>query len=385
MTIPPSDQHGFWVNHNGTPKLIHAAWVNHAGITKAAKEVWINNAGTPTRVFPPRAYVVELVPVGSRLGVLGLTTVDTTNTTITTSSADGLANIGNWNGVWGGVQQGGNKLVTFAFRRWDKYDANGHYNFSTANKVRRTTATGAVVGQGHGGLWKTLLQTSPHDPNDNRTHSPFVVIEPGSKLLCIRLGSAKTYSQGSGEAASGPMGTVTIVSGNATYFGSPTTTTVSFGSNASTDVPSSQDQPIGLIVDCASNASNVRYGIIASKGSHGKFGVSTSNSYALASLNNGTWMTNKNYGSTPTSTFYAYDALTSPLTISASLGEALPALSAANTSNIGSGHVGWKYLTIDSDDSAASTGTSYYNFNMTNANFTADRSLGSTLFLVIPP
>lgn len=385
MTIPNSDQHGFWVNHNGTPKLIHAAWVNNAGTPTAAKEVWINNAGTPTRVFPPRAYVVELVPIGSSVNTAYFTSVDT-NATLTVSG--GQANIGNWNAVWGGVLNSGEKQITYAFRRWDKYDANGHYDFSTANKVRRTTATGTAVGQGHGGLWKTLLQTSPYDPNDNRTHSPFVVIEPGSKILCIRLNSCKTYSTGSGEAGSGPMGTITFVSGNATYFGSPTTTTAAFGSNASTDIPTSQQAPIGLRVDSASNSSSQGFGgIVSAHGSRGRFGVSTSNTALSANtLNNGTWMTTKDYSSTPTSTLYGWNgdgALGSTTVVTPGT---LSALSAANTNTVGSGHVGWKYLTIDADDSAASTGSSFYNWMMTSASFSsANRSLGSTLFLVIPP
>lgn len=387
MTIPPSDRHGFWVNHNGTPKLIHAAWVNHAGITKAAKEVWINNAGTPTRVFPPRAYVVELVPIGNYEGGMIGTLVDTIDQLF--GPASGTTNIGNWNAIWGGVQKGGRKQITFAFRRWDKYDANGHYDFSTANKVRRTTATGAgagSVGQGHGGLWKSLLQTSPYNPNDNRTHSPFVVIEPLSKILCIRLHSCKTFSGGGGEAGSGPMGTITFVSGNDTYFGSQSITAHSFGANTGTDVPTSQEAPIGLRVDSASNSSTVGFGIVSAHGTRGGFGVSTSSTVLSANtLNNGTWMTAKNYSSTPTSTLYGYDnssTLGSTNIVSAAV---LPALSAANTNTIGSGHVGWKYITIDADDTAESAGTSYYNFMMTATNFTANLSLGSTLFLVIPP
>jgi len=63
MPIPNSDRHGLWVNNNGTSELIHAAWVNDNGTAKGAKEIWLNNSGTSTRVWPPRAYVVELVPV----------------------------------------------------------------------------------------------------------------------------------------------------------------------------------------------------------------------------------------------------------------------------------------------------------------------------------
>jgi len=384
MPIPNSDRHGLWINDgSATPKLAHAAWTNNGGMT-AAKEIWINNAGTHTRVWPPRAYVVELVPIGNYDSGMYGTLVDTPSTTFGPTS--NTTNIGNWNAIWGGVQKGGEKQTTFAFRRWDKYDATGHYDFSTANKVRRTTATGNIVGQGHGGLWKTLLQTSPYDPNDNRTHSPFVVIEPGSKILCIRFHSTKTYSTGSGEAASGPVGNVTFVTGNATYFGSQTLITHSFGANTGTDVPTSQQAPIGVGVNSASNVSAVGFGMVSAHGTAGRFGVSTSSSVLSATtLNNGTWMTAKNYSSTPTSTLYGWNTSTAVGSTNIVSAGTLPALSVANTNTIGLNHVGWKYLTIDADDSAASSGTSYYNFMMSAQNFTADRSLGSTLFLVIPP
>jgi hypothetical protein len=391
MPIPNSDRHGLWINDgSATPKLAHAAWTNNGGMT-AAKEIWINDGTvTPKKVWPPRAYVVELVLVGSYNGNTVVTLVDTTNTSATTSSTNGLANIGNWNAIWGGVQNNsGDKQLTFAFRRWDRYDANGHYDFSLPNKVRRTTATGSIVGQGHGGLWKTLLQTSPYNPNDNRTHSPFVVIEPGSKILCIRLHSTKTFSGGPGEANSGPMGTITFVSGNATYFGSPSITAQSFGVNTGTDVPSTQDQPIGLIVNSSSNQAVAGFGIVSVHGNKGGFGVSTSSTVLSANtLNNGTWMTNKNYSSTPTSTLYGYDNSTTLGSTTIVSPGTLPALTTGvggNTNSVGSGHVGWKYITIDSDDSEGADGTTWYNFMMTAQNFTANRSLGSTLFLVIPP
>ena len=386
MPILNSDRHGVWVNDgSGTPKLIHAAWTNNDGMT-AAKEIWINNAGTHTKVWPPRAYVVELVPIGNYDGGMIGTLVDTIDQSFT---AGGTTNIGNWNAIWGGVQKGGEKQTTFAFRRWDRYDAVGHYDFSLANKVRRTTATGNIVGQGHGGLWKTLLQTSPYNPNDNRTHSPFVVIEPLSKILCIRFHSTKTYSTGSGEANSGPVGNVTFVTGNDTYFGSPSITAHSFGANTGTDVPTSQQGPIGVGVNSGSNVSAVGFGMVSAHGTAGRFGVSTSSSVlSTTTLNNGTWMTAKNYSSTPTSTLYGWNSSTAIGSTNNVSAATLPALTTGvggNTNTIGSNHKGWKYLTIDADDSAASSGTSYYNFMMSAQNFTANRSLGSTLFLVIPP
>lgn len=381
MTIPPSDRHGLWVNNNGTPQLIHAAWVNDGGTAKAAKEIWLNNSGTPTRVWPPRAYVVELVPVGSYDGGMGITLVDQTTEGATTSTTNGFCNNGNWNAIWGGVRQPDLKQVTFAFRRWDKYDAVGNYDFSTANQVRRTTATGTNVGFGHGGLYKNLLQTSPYDPNDKRTHSPFVVIEPGSQILCIRLSAIKTYSSGSGEAGSGPMAAVTFVSGNDTYFGSQSVTTYSFSANTN-DVPSALAAPTGLLVAAGGNAVVSGYGIISAKGSKGKYGVNTSSTFG--GLNTGTWMSSKNYSTASlTSTLYGFEGATTYTANTVSPG-LLPALSVANTSTVGSGHVGWKYVTMDADDSAASGGTSYRNYNMLT-DYTGNRSLGSTLFLVIPP
>jgi hypothetical protein len=381
MPIPNSDRHGVWVNDgSGTPKLIHAAWTNNGGMT-AAKEIWLNNSGTSTRVWPPRAYVVELVPVGSYDGAMGITLVDQTSEGGTTPTTNGFCNNGNWNAIWGGVRQPDLKQVTFAFRRWDKYNAIGNYDFSTANAVRRTTATGTAVGFGHGGLYKKLLQTSPYDPNDKRTHSPFVVIEPGSQILCIRISGIKTYSSGSGEGGSGPFAAVTFVSGNDTYFGSQILSTYSFSANAN-DVPSAVAAPTGLLVAAGSNAVASGYGIISAKGSKGKYGVNTSSTFG--GFNTGTWMSSKNYSTASlTSTLYGFEGATTYTANTVSPG-LLPALSAANTSTVGLGHVGWKYVTIDADDSAASGGTSYRNYNM-GTDFTGDRSLGSILFLVIPP
>jgi hypothetical protein len=392
MTIPNSDRHGVRVNDgSGTPKLIHAAWVNDGTVTpKAAKEIWINNAQTLTRVWPPRAYVVELVPVGSFDGNMGITLVDQTSSTTTTSSTNGLCNNGNWNAIWGGVRQPDLKQVTFAFRRWDRYDAVGNYDFSGPNLVRRTTATASIpgnVGFGHGGLWKTLLQTSPYDPNDKRTHSPFVVIEPGSQILCIRLSTTKTYSSGSGEGGSGPMAKITFVTGNATYFGSQTVTTQSFSANAN-DVPSALSAPTGVSVSAASNAVATGFGIISAKGSRGKFGVNTSITYG--GLNTGTWMSSKNYSTTGlSSTLYGFEGSITNTANIVSPGT-LPAITTGaggnrSTLDTGSTHVGWKYITMDADDSAASGGASLRNYNMSGTDFTGDLSLGSTLFLVIPP
>jgi hypothetical protein len=325
---------------------------------------------------------VELVPVGTYNGGMGITLVDqTTAHTSSTPGNDFYCNNGNWNALWGGCTQSGKKQVTFAFRRWDKYDAVGNYDFSTANVVRRTTADGTTVGFGHGGLYKKLLQTSPYNPNDKRTHSPFVVIEPGSQILCIRLSAAKSYSTGDGEGDSGAVGGVTFVSGNDTFFGSTTNINYSFSANTN-DVPSAFDAPIGLAINAASNAVVIGYGIISAKGTKGKFGVNTSSSYG--SLNNGTWMNSKNYSTTSlTSTLYGFSGTTTNTANIVSPG-ILPALTVANTSTVGSGHVGWKYVCIDADDGAGAAGTTYHNYNM-GTDFSGNRSLGSTLFLVIPP
>jgi hypothetical protein len=185
------------------------------------------------------------------------------------------------------------------------------------------------------------------------------------------------------------MGTITFVSGNATYFGSQSITTQSFGANTGTDVPSNQDAPTGLRVDSASNAVAQGFGIVSAHGNRGAFGVSTSSTVLSANtLNNGTWMTTKNYSATPTSTLYGYDNSSTLGSTTVVTAGTLPALTTGvggNTNSVGSGHVGWKYITIDADDTAGTAGTSIYNFMMTATNFTANRSLGSTLFLVIPP
>jgi hypothetical protein len=187
------------------------------------------------------------------------------------------------------------------------------------------------------------------------------------------------------------MGTIHFVSGNATYFGSQSVgvTLPSFGVNTGTDVPSTQDNPIGLMVNSASNAVAQGFGIVSAHGTRGGFGVSTS-STVLASntLNNGTWMTTKNYSSTPTSTLYGYDNSSTLGSTTVVTAGTLPALTTGvggNTNSIGSGHVGWKYITIDADDTSGAAGNSLYNFMMTATNFSANRSIGSTLFLVIPP
>lgn len=400
MPIPNSDRHGVWVNDgSGTPKLIHAAWTNNGGMT-AAKEVWINNAGTPTRVFPPRAYVVELVPIGTRNGDGRFTAVDATSLGVDQGANDW--NNGNWNALWGGMyNSNGESSTTYAFRRWDRYNAVGHYDFSLPNKVRRTTATGAgagSVGQGHGGLWKNLLQTSPYDPNDNRTHSPFVVIEPGSKILCIRACFTKSFSQGSGEDGSTPVSSIGLYSGNDSYFGnSVATSSYNWTTTVTNDIPSNGGEDgtgiaSGIFVNSsANNTLYTGFGMAYGKGYGCRFGLST-DLFGTTSLNTGTWMSAKNYGSSPTSTFYGYGdndtkltvAATSPSVTITAVPYTLPAPNVA-------GHVGWKYIQFDADDSAASTGSVWQNYNINTTEYNTavwaacNTSLGSTLFLVIPP
>jgi hypothetical protein len=407
MTIPPSDRHGVWVNDgSGTPKLIHAAWVNdNTANPKAAKEIWINNAQTLTRVWPPRAYVVELVPIGTRHGktVHLFTAVDTTTLSIAQTNADPQWNDGNWNALWGGMRygEGPEGSVTYAFRRWDKYDAVGNYDFSTANAVRRTTANGATAGFGHGGLYKNLLQTSPYDPNDKRTHSPFVVIEPNSQILCIRTNFAKSFSQGGDEEGSSPVATIGLYTGNDTYFGSTSTATHSWTSTVTNDIPvtGGEDgaQPAAPApqsgIFATTNTSNTfftNFGMVYGKGSGCRFGISTHSSFGSNTLNLGSWMSNKNYGSFPTSTIYGFGNDSNKLTAFNNSANVVPFTLPAPTV---SGHVGWKYIQFDFDDSAASEGYVYQNYNIPTSNYSpsdwgavgVNTSLGSTLFLVIPP
>jgi len=406
MTIQNSDRHGVWVNDgSGTPKLIHAAWVNNGGTTAAAKEIWINNAQTLTRVWPPRAYVVELVPIGTRHGNADhlFTAVDSTTLSIAQGTADPQWNSGNWNALWGGMRYYGEGSVTYAFRRWDKYDTVGNYDFSTANAVRRTTATASTpgnVGFGHGGLWKNLLRTSPYDPNDKRTHSPFVVIEPGSKILCIRTNFAKLYSQGSDEGGSSPVATIGLYSGNDTYFGSTSTTTHTWSSTVTNDIPvtggengaqpASPAAASGIFATTSTNNTFfTNFGMVYGKGSC-RFGISTHSSFGPNTLNVGSWMNNKNYGSSPTSTIYGFGDNNNRLTIPSVSFNVVPYTLPTPTI---SGHVGWKYIQFDYDDSAASNGYVYENYNIPTSSYSAsdwgavgvNTSLGSTLFLVIPP
>ena len=403
MTIPPSDRHGIWVNYNGTPRLIHAAWVNNGGTAKAAKEIWLNNSGTPTRVWPPRAYVVELVPIGTRHGNTDhlFTAVDNTTLSIAQGTQDPQWNSGNWNALWGGMRYQGEGSVTYAFRRWDKYDAIGNYDFSTANAVRRTTATGTAVGFGHGGLYKNLLQTSPYDPFDKRTHSPFVVIEPGSKILCIRANFVKDFSQGGSEEGSSPVATIGLYSGNDTYFGSTSTTTHTWTQAVANDIPvrggedgaqpPSPDPQSGIFANSPDNNTfNTNFGMVYGKGNGCRFGISTHSSFGPNTLNLGSWMSNKNYSSSATSIMYGFGNDSNKLTAANNTLTVVPYTLPAPTV---SGHVGWKYIQFDYDDSEATDGYVYENYNIPTATYEPSAwgavgvktSLGSTLFLVIPP
>jgi hypothetical protein len=399
MPIPNSDRHGLWINDgSATPKLAHAAWTNNGGMT-AAKEIWINNAGTHTRVWPPRAYVVELVPIGTRNGSGKFTAVDTATLNVNQGSSDPNWNNGNWNAIWGGMYNpAGESSTTYAFRRWDKYDSVGHYNFSTPNNVRRTTATGTAVGQGHGGLWKTLLQTSPYNLNDKTTHSPFVVIEPGSKILCIRACFTKTYSQNEDEAGSTPVSSICLYSGNASYFGnSVATSSYNWVQTVSNDIPVSGGEDGGgnagriSVNSTANNTLFTGLGMAYGKGLGCRFGLAT-DLFGTTSLNTGTWMSAKNYGSSPTSTFYGYGDNDTKF-------NGLPTSPSATTNAVpftlpvptGVGHVGWKYIQFDADDSTITRGSVWQNYNIntktydTTAWAACNTSLGSTLFLVIPP
>jgi hypothetical protein len=351
---------------------------------------------------------VELVPIGTRHGRTdhSFTAVDTTTLSIAQTNADPQWNNGNWNALWGGMRYGNAAAgtegsVTYAFRRWDKYDAVGNYDFSTANAVRRTTANGTTVGFGHGGLYKNLLQTSPYDPNDKRTHSPFVVIEPGSKILCIRTNFAKSFSQGGSEDGSSPVATIGLYTGNDTYFGSTSTATHSWASTVTNDIPvtGGEDgaQPAasapqsGIFANATQNNSfSTNFGMVYGKGTGCKFGISTHSSFGPNTLNLGSWMSNKNYGSSPTSTIYGFGNNSDRLTTFTNSANVVPFTLPAPTV---SGHVGWKYIQFDYDDSESSTGFVYQNYNIpTSSNDTADwaaagvnTSFGSTLFLVIPP
>jgi len=377
MTIPNSDRHGVWVNDGGTSKQIKSLFVNNSGTIKGVKEAYLNNNNSLVKIWPPRAYIVELVFVGANTSNYNFTAHG--NTTLGSNGNAGKWNSGNWNAWWGGaVSASGDNNRTahwFAFRRWDRYNSLGQYDFSQPNLVRKNSS--GAIQPAVGGLYKNLLSTNQFEPNNPLTHSPFVVIEPGSKILGVRFFSYKTSSAGGSEGDSGPVNNVSYRTGNDTYFGSTTATTWSF-TNGENDAP-----PTSSIAGVNFDSTTTNGGVAPGRGSNtGKCGVGTA--LNLAGYNNPLlgWQSNINYSSSVTSTWYQHGrgddscgTVEGPLTLNP---YTLPALSAAQ---IAAGHKGYKYFGMSWWDSGGSNGQAFWNYWFAGGN----SSLGSTLFLVIPP
>jgi hypothetical protein len=377
MTIPNSDRHGVWVNDGGTSKQIKSLFVNNSGTIKGVKEAYLNNNNSLVKIWPPRAYIVELVFVGANTSNYNFTAHG--NTTTQSNGNAGKWNSGNWNAWWGGAasQSGDNNrtLHWFAFRRWDRYNSLGQYDFSQPNLVRKNSS--GAIQPAVGGLYKNLLSTNQFEPNNPLTHSPFVVIEPGSKILGVRFFSYKTNSAGGSEGDSGPVNNVSYRTGNDTYFGSTTATTWSFNGGEN-DAP-----PTSAIAGVNFASTTTNGGVAPGRGSNtGKCGVGTA--LNLAGFNNPLlgWQSNINYSSNVTSRWYQHGkADDSCGTVEGPLDLApytLPALSAAQ---IAAGHKGYKYFGMAWWDSGGANGQAFWNYWYAGNN----TSLGSTLFLVIPP
>ena len=378
MTLPNDYRHGIIVNDNGTNKHIKSLFVNDNNQIKGVKEAYLNDNNSIVKIWPPRAYIVELVFLGANTSNYNFTAHP--NTTATNNGGAGKWNSGNWNAWWGGANSSsgdGNRAAHFfAFRRWDRYDSNGQYDFSQPNLVRKNSS--GVIQPAVGGLYKDLLSTKQFDPSDPLTHSPFVVIEPLSKILAVRFFSYKTSSAGDSEGDSGPVNSVSYKTGNDTYFGSTTATTWSFN-NGENDSPPTNSAIAGVSFDSATTNGGVAPG----KGSNtGKCGVGTA--LNLANYNNplSGWQSNINYSSTVTSTWYQHGrgsdscgTVEGPLTLAP---YTLPALTAEQ---IAAGHKGYKYFSMSWWDSGGANGVASWNYWYAGGN----RSLGSTLFLVIPP
>jgi hypothetical protein len=378
MSLPNNYRHGIIVNDNGTNKHIKSLFVNDSGAIKGVKEAYLNNDNSLVKIWPPRAYIVELVFLGANTTSWNFTAHG--NTTTQNNGNAGKWNSGNWNAWWGGASsQSGDSNRTghhFAFRRWDRYDSLGQYDFSQPNLVRKN-ASGAIQ-PATGGLYKNLLSTKQFDPSNPLTHSPFVVIEPLSKILAVRFFSYKTNSAGGSEGDSGPVNSVSYKTGNDTYFGSTTNTTWAVNNGESDSPPSNTTIAGATFLSTSTNG-----GVAPGRGSNtGKCGVGTA--LNLAGYNNPLlgWQSSINYSSTVTSRWYQHGRGSDSCgTVEGPLDLAPYTLPALTQAQIDAGHKGWKYFTMSWWDSGGANGQAFWNYWYAGGN----TSLGSTLFLVIPP
>jgi hypothetical protein len=376
MTLPNNYRHGIIVNDNGTNKHIKSLFVNDGNQIKGVKEAYLNDNNSIVKIWPPRAYIVELVFLGANTNGYNFTAHG--NTSLQGNGRAGKWNSGNWNAWWGGAasfsQSDDRKTHWFAFRRWDRYDSNGQYDFSQPNLVRKNSS--GVIQPAVGGLYKNLLSTNQFDPSNPLTHSPFVVIEPLSKILGVRFFSYKSSSGGGKEGDTGPLMWASYLTGKDDYFGSTTAATWAFN-NGEQDAPvSSTNYGVGF----ESNSTNG--GIAPGRGgNYGKCGVGTA--LNLSGYNNPLlgWQSNINYSSTVTSTWYQQGVGDDQCNNVEGLTLAPYTLPALSSTQIAAGHKGYKYFGMGWWDSGASNGVCSWNYWYAGGN----SSLGSTLFLVIPP
>ncbi len=101
MSLPNNYRHGIIVNDNGTNKHIKSLFVNDSGAIKGVKEAYLNNNNSLVKIWPPRAYIVELVFLGAETNGFSFTAHG--NTTTQGNGRAGKWNSGNWNAWWGGA------------------------------------------------------------------------------------------------------------------------------------------------------------------------------------------------------------------------------------------------------------------------------------------
>jgi hypothetical protein len=408
MALPNNYQHGIIVNDNGVLKQPTSLLVNDNGTIKSPKQAWINSSGSLVKVWPPRAYVVELVPIGGRPRSVFY---DVSTKTDVSKPEGWLYNTGSWNRLTNATQIDNQEgyFMVYAFRLWTKFSSQNPltYDFSGLNRIKRTgaTTTGTAtsdIASADGGLYPNIPFVSY---SDNRYSAPFVVIQPGSKMLCIRARVYKSFSGGSGEGEGGSVSTVAMWSGNSTYWGG--SGNPAWGNAIAHDLPGLAPTQQNMLVNAWSDAGGAApsggdgrgivyppyflmgYPVCSQHTAGGKSGISTSSS-ASGALNSEAFFSNPNYAGTYVSSISRYgaggegDGLANTQNQSFSSGNTT--CSALNSSALAAGHVGWKYFGQLMYDGESTVGTQYANahLNIGTSGF-VNKEAGSTLFLVIPP
>lgn len=401
--------HGVYVNHNGTLKQPTSIVVNNNGTLANPREIRINNSGSLVKVWPPRAFIVELVPIG---GYGAISMYDVSTGGYFAKGGTWNYNAGNWNRLANAtlstnVDTGG--FTVYAFRLWTKYSSQDPLtlDFTGLNRIRRSGAatTGlanADLGVGHGGLWGSASFPSI-SYSDNRDSAPFVVIPPGSKMLCIRMRAYKSMSTGSGEGEGGCISQVAMWTGNATYFGgsgAPVTSAVAHDLPGL--APVNQNMFVNAWSDAGGNAPSggdgrsIVYppyhlaGVPAcSQHNNGKNAIATISNINASAFNSEPFFTSNNYTTTYSRTMWRFGSGADGFPGNVFSSTETPnsqncTLSSLSTSAINAGHVGWKYFGHGSYDGESSPGDVAANYDVVGTGG-GTLARGSTLFLVIPP